>query len=233
MPARASGEAKMRMVKNTQKNGDIYVYERQTLYDPATKQTKVLSSRLMGKIPKGSDRLMPTRPKQARFSKVANSANQSSHLAAKRSRVGMMEIVDRIGIASGIDESIYSNTGLGTTQKILSVARYLLASNGQTLPGILTWQFTHALPYEESVTEDIYHDLFSHVGRDEALQQNFFANERKRACVFQRNCLRRRNNASRILRACVERREGHVRVLEEVPQARDHRIVLRGHEVPR
>jgi len=28
-------------------------------------------------------------------------------------------------------------------QKILSVARYLLASNGQSLPGITTWQYNH------------------------------------------------------------------------------------------
>ena len=35
-----------------------------------------------------------------------------------------------------------------------------LASNGQTLPGILTWQFNHELPYKNGITEDIYHDLF-------------------------------------------------------------------------
>jgi hypothetical protein len=51
----------------------------------------------------------------------------------------------------------------------------LLATNGQTLPGILTWQFNHPIPYEEGMTEDIYHDLFTQVGRDESLQQNFFA----------------------------------------------------------
>ena len=176
MPAKASGEVKMRIVRNTQKNGDIYVYERRTLYDPTTKQTKVLSAKLMGKIPKGSDKLMPTRPKQARFGDVGNSNGSGSHLAATRRRVGMMEIIDRIGIASGIDEGIYGNTDTGTAQEILSVARYLLASNGQTLPGMLTWQFTHALPYEEGISEDIYHDLFCRVGRDEVLQQNFFAN---------------------------------------------------------
>lgn len=172
MPAKASGEVKTCTVKNTRKNGDTYVYERQTLYDPTTKLTKVLSSKLMGKIPKGSDALIPTRPKRTHFDNVSNSANL---LSAERSCVGMMEIIERIGVASGIDEGIYSNTDIGTAQKILSLARYLLANNGQTLPGILTWQFTHALPYEEGITEDSYHDLFVCVGRDETLQQNFFA----------------------------------------------------------
>jgi transposase len=44
------------------------------------------------------------------------------------------------------------------------------------LPGILTWQFNHPLPYEDGISEDIYHDLFVQVGRNESLQQNFFAN---------------------------------------------------------
>ena len=176
MPAKASGEVRTCTVKNTRKNGDIYVYKRQTLYDPTTKLTKILSSKLIGKIPKDSDTLVPTRPKRTHFEKVLNSSDSNNRLTGERSRVGMMEIIDRIGIASGIDEGIYSNTDLGTAQKILSIARYLLASNGQTLPGILTWQFAHALPYEEGITEDIYHELFVRIGRDETLQQNFFAN---------------------------------------------------------
>jgi len=87
----------------------------------------------------------------------------------------MMEIVDHIGTISGIDGGIYSNTDMGTAQKIISIARYLLATNGQSLPGILTWQFNHPLPYEDGISEDIYHDLFVKVGRDESLQQSFFA----------------------------------------------------------
>lgn len=51
-------------------------------------------------------------------------------------RVGMMDIIDHIGKASGIDEAIYANTDLGTAQKLLSLARYLLATDSQSLPGI-------------------------------------------------------------------------------------------------
>jgi hypothetical protein len=173
MPAKASGEVKTRIVHDAQKNGDIYVIERQTLYDPVKKYNRVLSSRLLSKIPKGSEIPIATRSKK---SKTEKNPEIKGEITATRNRIGMMEIIDHIGAISGIDEGIYSNTDTGTAQKIISIARYLLASNGQTLPGILTWQFNHQLPYEDGISEDIYHDLFVQVGRDESLQQNFFAN---------------------------------------------------------
>jgi hypothetical protein len=52
IPAKASGEIKTRIVHNTQKNGDIYVLERQTIYDSDKKQAKELSIKLLPKIPK-------------------------------------------------------------------------------------------------------------------------------------------------------------------------------------
>ena len=54
MPAKASCEVKTRTVRQPQKNGDIYVIERQTQYDPVKKYNVVLSSRIIGKIPKGA-----------------------------------------------------------------------------------------------------------------------------------------------------------------------------------
>jgi len=47
-------------------------------------------------------------------------------------------------------------------------------TNGQSLPRILTWQFNHPLPYTGGISEEIYHELFNRIGRDESLQQNFF-----------------------------------------------------------
>jgi len=171
--ATARREVKTRIIHNTQKNGDIYVFERQTVYDPDKKYNKVLSSKLLSKIPKGSEIPVPTRPKKPDFDKESKFTGE---ITASRDRIGMMEIIDHVGCVSGIDEGIYNNTDIGTAQKIISMARYLLATNGQSLPGILTWQFNHPLPYEDGITEDIYHDLFVQVGRDESLQQNFFAN---------------------------------------------------------
>jgi len=173
MPAKASGEIKTSTIRNTQKNGDIYVYERQTVYDPEKKYNIVLDSRLLSKIPKGTKTPVPTRPKRP---KKENKPENVGEITASRDRIGMMEIIDHIGSVSGIDEGIYSNTDVGTAQKVISIARYLLASNGQTLPGILAWQFNHPLPYEDGISECIYGELFAQVGRDESLQQNFFAN---------------------------------------------------------
>ena len=171
MPAKASGEIKTRIVRQTQKNGDIYVIERKTIYDSEKKYNVVLSSRIVGKIPKGETNIVPTRPKRKSGEKVSN----SPPVTASRKKVGMMDILDHIGKSSGIDEAVYCSTDLGTAQKILSLARYLVATNGQSLPGITTWQYTHPLPYEDGISEDIYHDLFEQVGRDESLIQSFFA----------------------------------------------------------
>ena len=175
MPAKASCEVKTRTVKQLQKNGDIYVIERQTKYDPVRKYNVVLSSRIVGKIPKGETSVVSTRPKRRSGGKVSVSKSPEPPVKAVRKKVGMMDIIDYIGKASGIDGAIYTSTDQGTAQKILSLARYLLATNGQSFPGITTWQFTHPIPYEDGLSEDVYHDLFETVGRDESLIQSFFS----------------------------------------------------------
>jgi hypothetical protein len=166
MPAKASGEIKTRIVHSTQKNGDIYILERKTIYDQDKKRNKVSCTKLLSKIPKGFKTPVPTRPKKPHLDKETKCHRK---ITASRDHVGMMELIDHIGSASGIDDGLYGNTDLGTARKIISIARYLLATNGQSLPGILTWQFNHQLPYEDGMTEDVYHDLFARVGRDESL----------------------------------------------------------------
>ena len=184
MPAKASNEVKTRIIHSQQKNGDIYVLERTTLYDSEKKYNKVLSTKLISKIPKGTDIPIPTRPKRDKISNdrknVPNGSlkklvsSSSDKVVASRKRVGMMNIIDHIGKTSGIDDALYASTDVGTAQKIISVARYLLATNGQSLPGIATWQYNHPLPYTEGISEEVYHRLFNEVGLDESLQQSFF-----------------------------------------------------------
>ena len=183
MPAKASGEVKTRIIHNLQKNGDIYVLERRTVYDPEKKYNKILSTKLISKIPKGTEIPVPTRPKRTKkindnqnisnrtLKKVVPPANK---VVASRKRIGMMNIIDHIGKASGIDDALYASTDVGTAQKIISLARYLLATNGQSLPGIATWQYNHPLPYKEGISEEVYHRMFKEVGLDESLQQSFF-----------------------------------------------------------
>ena len=172
MPRKASKEPRVSTVRVPQKNGDIYILERKTMYDEKKKYNRILSSRLIAKIPKGGGNPVPTRPKRAKLSVLDL---EVGNLTASRMRVGMMDIIAHIGDVSGIDSAVYAAADLGTAQKIISLARYLLATGGQTLPGILTWQFSHPLPYVHGLTEGIYHELFARVGRDEGLVQNFFA----------------------------------------------------------
>lgn len=171
MPAKPSGQIKTSVIKKSQKNGDTYILERRTIYDPEKKYTKVLSTKLIAKIPKGSEIPVPTRPKRG---KNFIPDTKPEIVTAKRTHVGMMEIIDHIGSTSGIDNAIYSSADMATAQKVISLARYLLATNGQSLPGILTWQYNHPLPYEDGITEDVYHNLFVQLGTDESLQQSFF-----------------------------------------------------------
>ena len=86
----------------------------------------------------------------------------------------MMDINDHIGKTSGIDGTLYSAANQWTVQKTLSLARYLLATNDQSFPGITTLQFMHPLPYEDGLSEDIYHTLFETIARDESLIQSLF-----------------------------------------------------------
>ena len=58
--------------------------------------------------------------------------------------------------------------------KALSVARYLVATNGAPLPEIEEWQLRHALPYHDGITEENYHTLFVNLGHDETARQSLF-----------------------------------------------------------
>ena len=92
MPRKRSGEIKTVTVRQTQKNGDVYVYERQVVYNSDTKNNTILHSKLIGKIPKDTDDMVPTRPKRT---KEENEADNYK-IVASRNRVGMMQIIDHI-----------------------------------------------------------------------------------------------------------------------------------------
>ena len=93
---------------------------------------------------------------------------------ANRTRIGMIEIIDHIGKISGIDDSIYASTDIGTAEKIISLARYFLATSDNTVCGMEIWQLNHKIPYDNGMSESICHDLFVQIGKDETLQQKFF-----------------------------------------------------------
>ena len=102
MARKHSEETVTRIIRQRQKNGDIYVIERQTRYDPEKKYNVVLSSKIIGKIPLGQNQVVPTRPKRPSGEKVSNLPTPL--LTASRMRVGMMDIIDHLGRVSGIDD---------------------------------------------------------------------------------------------------------------------------------
>lgn len=165
MSRKASGEPKTKLVHRLQNNGDTYVYEVTTLYNPKKKYNEHVSSKLLGKIPKGSDEIVPTRPKKSR---------DQNPVEAKRKTVGVTDILDWIGRESGIDDDLFQSTDPGTAQKIISIARFWMANPDKTVRRIEEWQIDHMIPYENGMSEDTCYDLMKHLGRDISIAQNYF-----------------------------------------------------------
>lgn len=157
-----------------QKNGDIYIYEREYRYNPETRKTERILNKLVAKIPKGTDKEVPTRPKKKTSGTINNDCSPPSHLLASRQHTGLTDILEHVGEVSGIDRALFASTDRGTALKLISIARFLVASSGDSLPHIQTWQLTHPIPYEEGITEDVYYTLCKNIGRDETLRQRFF-----------------------------------------------------------
>ena len=83
----ASGKIRTSYMRQPQKNGDIYVFERQTLYDPEKKYTRNLSYKLIGKIKPGTTEIVPTRPK--RKSKKEEAAAEALSAAPREAQAAM------------------------------------------------------------------------------------------------------------------------------------------------
>lgn len=152
----------------TRKDGTKYIYERATIYDPQTKKIKVLGCKLIGKILKGSNEIIKTRPKKPAAPKPV------APVKVARSHVGASEILDFVGKQSGIDTCILRSLPQAEALKAISLARYLAACDRKTLPGIETWQLNHQIPYLEPLTERVYGTLFEQLGRNESWIQNYF-----------------------------------------------------------
>ena len=152
----------------TRKDGTKYIYERTTIYDPQTKKIKVLGCKLIGKILKGSNEVIKTRPKKPAAPKPV------APVKVARSHVGASEILDFVGKQSGIDTCILRSLPQAEALKAISLARYLAACDRKTLPGIETWQLNHQIPYLEPLTERVYGTLFEQLGRNESWIQNYF-----------------------------------------------------------
>ena len=164
MPRKASGEPKTKRVERRQANGDIYVYEVTTLYNPQKRYNEHISSKLLGKKTSSGAELIPTRPR-----KVSGAA-----VTASRKTVGVTDILEWIGRESGIDDDVLSSADKGTAQKIISIARFWMANPGKTIRRIEEWQISHTIPYQEGMSEDTCYLLMKELGQDITVSQKYF-----------------------------------------------------------
>ena len=122
-----TGKTTTSVWKQKRKNGDIYVWERKTVYIPETRKTKELSRKLLGKIPAGSTdgEIVPTRPKRK---KTEDAEPQSS----TRSRVGSTSLLRWVGEQSGITDDLLSCMDEGSAKKVDTIAQFWLANQGDS-----------------------------------------------------------------------------------------------------
>ena len=172
MAKRITGKTHVGERREKRQNGDIYIYERITAYNEKTKKTYTVSQKLKGKIKSGTQKIIPTRPKKRK--------GDGGVVKAIRRHTGLTDILEWVGQSSGIDNDALSSFSEGDAAKILSIARYWIGTNGNTLPRLESWQVMHSLPYSEAITEDVYGDLFKAVGRNEEGVQSYFSSRAAR-----------------------------------------------------
>lgn len=148
----------------TRPNGDVYVYERVTKYDPQTRKTQTLKTTLLGILDPKTGEVLPTRKK----------TTKKEVEQAQRQHTGTMDILKWVADTTEISDHLQSSFGESMSQKIDTVARYLIATDGAPMPRIEAWQITHPTPYAPGLSEDVYGKLFHDVGVDEAGQQKYF-----------------------------------------------------------
>ncbi len=151
----------------TRKNGITYVYERMTQYNPETRKTMTVSTKLIGKIMPGETEMVATRHRKP------NGCCKNEGTTRRR-HVGLTDILEWAGRESHIDQDVKGSFSAGDAAKILSIARYWLGTDGNTLPRLEGWQLMHELPYPYGISEDVYGELFKSLGYNEEGIQGYF-----------------------------------------------------------
>ena len=167
-----TGKTHNGQVRVTQKNGDVYVYERVTAYNPDTMKTYTVKKTLIGKIPSGQNEMIPTRPKKKSLS---TSPDVEPIVQASNIREGATDILKWVGVESGITEHLHSCFPEGDAQKIETLAQYFVATDRQDISHLEKWQFEHQTPYRDGMSEDSCSRLFEDVAMNESGIQSYFS----------------------------------------------------------
>ena len=78
MTRKASGKQQVLTIKRKRPNGEIYVYERVSEYNPDKRYYVQVSSKLIGKILPGETEIIPTRPKKNSKKKNEENSKQAT-----------------------------------------------------------------------------------------------------------------------------------------------------------
>ena len=169
------GGIRIKTENRLQKNGDIYVYERKVEYDPTTRRNKTISRTLLGVKHVGSDEIQKTRSKRKPCIKTS-SFDDSGTKVITRKKIGLLSLLEWVGEASDIDSDIKVSFGEDTelANRCIAIARYWVATSGETLPNMRTWQIKHGIPVDDLLSESTYRNVFKAIGEHENYSQNYF-----------------------------------------------------------
>lgn len=174
----ASGKTRIDKCYEKQKNGSYYVYERHSVYDPASGQYKSVKKVLLGKIPEGHPKTedpIPTRPKRKSVAK------HGQELTVEQYPTAMIEILNHIletsGVKAELESALEDEDDKGLRDKIQTCALYLLVNDGESWAGMHNWTRDNLgfLPYVHGpITKDISHDLVKYLGENPAIKNKVF-----------------------------------------------------------
>lgn len=151
-------------------NGKTYVVEQTYSYSSILKKKVIITTKTIGHRDPVTNEILPNRPKRKNGE---GRAPRKKKVTASRTRVGAMEILDKVGKSSRIDECVLNSTDKGTALKILSVARYMVMTD-EAISNIDDFVLSHQLPYDFGLTRDICYNLIGEIGCDTTLEQNLF-----------------------------------------------------------
>ena len=179
MPRKPTGKVTKSRAEVPQKNGDIYIYEREYQYDPQIKKTKRISNKLVAKIPKGTDGETPTRPKRKPADSLlvedrcGGGESTAFPIHASRQRTGLINPVKKEDEDSRLcaqidelkrmlEEGVPINSLTDTAQK--KVAKYLVVR--KTKGGRVLSVSYHEGAYKEACKCYGYFALISNSEKD-------------------------------------------------------------------
>lgn len=107
-------------------------------------------------------------------------AKEASVERPTRPCASMDEILDHICRESGIEADLAAYSDAATAAQVLSLARYLVATDSKALLDFEGWQYTHDGPCNQILEIADIEDLLFEVAGDEWLIGGFFAGRVKR-----------------------------------------------------